>query len=152
MNITSRSKYALRAVIHLARTRNNSARREDLAVAQGGISAEYLEKILLQLREKNIVSAKTGPGGGYRLAKSAASLTAWEVISAVEGSPAPVACLANRSRPCGEGCEAMPFWKRVWDAARNEMQQTSIASLADGTDTIENFGDFCKAKPLIQCR
>ena len=69
MNITTKSKYALRAMIHLARTKNGSARREDLAAAQGGISREYLEKILLRLRQKNLVDAKTGPGGGYRLAR-----------------------------------------------------------------------------------
>ena len=52
MNITSKSKYALRAMIHLARKNDNGVmRREDLASAKGGISKEYLEKILLRLRE-----------------------------------------------------------------------------------------------------
>ena len=89
MNITSKSKYALRAIIHLARTNNGVMRREDLSIAQGGISKEYLEKILLRLRELNIVEAKSGRGGGYRLAKPAAELTAWDVISAVEESLLP---------------------------------------------------------------
>jgi Rrf2 family iron-sulfur cluster assembly transcriptional regulator len=95
MNITSKSKYALRAVIHLACTKTGVARREDLASAQGGISTEYLEKILLRLREHNILTAKSGPGGGYRLARPAIEMTAWDVISAVEESPQPVSCLGN---------------------------------------------------------
>ena len=100
MNITSKSKYALRAIIHLARTNNGVMRREDLSVAQGGISKEYLEKILLRLRELNIVEAKSGRGGGYRLAKPAEELTAWDVISAVEESPQPVSCLSENAVSC----------------------------------------------------
>jgi Rrf2 family protein len=155
MNITSKSKYALRAIIHLARTSNGVMRREDLSIAQGGISKEYLEKILLRLRELNIVEAKSGRGGGYRLAKPASELTAWDVISAVEESPQPVSCLNENAVSCGGSCEAKTLWSRVWNAAVQEMKNTSIASLAEEEiEDIDNLRQFGEDGQLakVQCR
>ena len=156
MNITSKSKYALRAVIHLARKNDNGVmRREDLASAQGGISKEYLEKILLRLREFNLVEAKSGRGGGYRLAKSPTDITAWDVINAVEESPQPVSCLSENAISCGGSCEAKTLWRRVWDAAVQEMRNTSIASLAEEElEEIENLQQLGEDGQLakVQCR
>lgn len=139
MNITSKSKYALRAMIHLAEHGEGTLRREDLAQAQGGISKEYLEKILLRLREAKLVEAKSGRGGGYKLAKPAAELTAWDIIRAVEDSPEPVSCLAEEPVACSEQrCGAKSLWKRVWDAAVNEMKSSPLSSLV--ADEVEAFG------------
>ena len=137
MNITSKSKYALRAMIHLARNGTKTMRREDLAKAQGGISKEYLEKILLRLREAKVVEAKSGRGGGYRLARSPEELTAWDIISAVEDSPEPVACLSDPPSNCHERCGAKSLWKRVWGAAVGEMKGTVLSSLVE--DELESF-------------
>ena len=157
MNITSKSKYALRAVIHLARAGGRPVRREDLASAQGGISTEYLEKILLRLREVGVLTAKSGPGGGYRLARPPQEITAWDVISAVEDSLAPVACLEESARapehPCnndGLNCEARPFWTRVFDAVMREMKAASIAELAAERDPLGRGAS--EGAPQVQCR
>ena len=152
MNITSKSKYALRAVIHMARTMPKSARRGDLAAAQGGISTEYLEKILLRLRERRIVEAKSGPGGGYRLSVPDTELTAWDIISAVEESPAPVSCLTESPKNCEGFCEAKSLWVRVWEAAVREMRNTTIASLAEEAKVLENLGSINAENGVIQCR
>ena len=154
MNITSQSKYALRAVIYLAQTKKGVARREDIASAQGGISMEYLEKILLRLRERSILTAKSGPGGGYRLARPAEEMTAWDVIRAVEDSLLPVSCLDETRGRCAENlaCEARPFWKRVWEAAADVMKDTTMASLAAEKPPSENSGDLPESTPSVQCK
>jgi Rrf2 family iron-sulfur cluster assembly transcriptional regulator len=154
MNITSKSKYALRAVIHLAQQKSGIARREDLASAQGGISTEYLEKILLRLRENNILTAKSGPGGGYRLARPASEMTAWDVINAVEESLQPVSCLGNGQSGCSDGtsCEAKPFWERVWGAAAAEMKNTSIASLLEEHEMQDERSDLQEGDRAFQCK
>ncbi|MHC4942766.1 MAG: RrF2 family transcriptional regulator [Planctomycetota bacterium] len=138
MNITSKSKYALRAMIHLAQNGAGIMRREDLAIAQGGISKEYLEKILLRLREVGVVEAKSGRGGGYRLAKPADELTAWDIIVAVEDSPEPVSCLGSQPVNCTNHCGAKSLWKRVWDAAVQEMKNSTLSSLVE--EEFETFG------------
>ena len=157
MNITSKSKYALRAVIHLARADGRPVRREDLASAQGGISTEYLEKILLRLREQGLLIAKSGPGGGYRLAQPPEEITAWDVIHAVEDSLAPVACLEEGARapehPCnndGLNCEARPFWTRVFNAVMREMKASTIADLAAERDPLGR--ESTVGAPQVQCR
>lgn len=153
MNITSKSKYALRAVIHMALTAPKAVRRGDLAAAQGGISTEYLEKILLRLREKRIVEAKSGPGGGYRLSVPSTELTAWDVVGAVEESPAPVSCLTDSPKNCEGFCEAKSLWVRVWEAAVREMKTTTIASLVEEARVLESLGELSAEKNgVVQCR
>jgi Rrf2 family protein len=49
------------------------------------IPARYLEQIFQRLRRAGLVAGRRGPGGGYVLARSAASITLREVVEAVEG-------------------------------------------------------------------
>jgi Rrf2 family transcriptional regulator, iron-sulfur cluster assembly transcription factor len=49
------------------------------------IPARYLEQIFGRLRRSDIVVSKRGPGGGYTLARTAATITLREVLEAVEG-------------------------------------------------------------------
>lgn len=113
---------------------------------------EYLEKILIRLREARVLTAKSGPGGGYRLARPAEELTAWDVIKAVEGSPAPVACLDDSANHCSLNCEAKPFWERVWHAAVMEMQNTSISSLAAGAASLDDIRNLPESERMAHCR
>jgi Rrf2 family protein len=153
MNITSKSKYALRAVIQLARAENGGVvRREDLAAAQGGISALYLEKILLRLRDRGFLEAKSGPGGGYRLAVPASELTAWDIIRTVEESPEPVSCLGSVPPRCDTQCEAKAFWSKVWDAAIGVMKENSIAALALESESLERMLNLSENTAQVQCR
>ena len=98
--------------------------------------------------------AKSGPGGGYRLARPATEMTAWDVIDAVEESLQPVSCLGNGQRGCADGvsCEAKPFWERVWDAAASEMKRTSIASLAEESESLDSLRNLSESDRAFQCK
>ena len=50
-----------------------------------GIPMRYLEQIFARLRRGELVKSKRGPGGGYTLARTAASITLRQIIEAVEG-------------------------------------------------------------------
>ena len=48
------------------------------------ISLAYLEQLFVKLRRAELVEATRGPGGGYRLAKSAEAIRVSDVLEAVD--------------------------------------------------------------------
>ncbi len=67
-----------------------------------GVPLPYLAKQLQALSRAGIVKAKRGAAGGYRLAKSPAELSLWDVSAAIEGSAPSFRCTeVRRKGPCG---------------------------------------------------
>jgi len=76
MMLSTKSRYGLRAVLHIARGyKTGSAKRKDIA-AKEGISSSYLENILLTLRNQKIIETVRGVKGGYMLCRSPAQVSA----------------------------------------------------------------------------
>ena len=85
MHVTAKADYAVRAVVELADSAQDSPRKvDDVAQAQG-IPVSFLENILTQLRSTGIVRSQRGPEGGYWLAKPADQVSLAQIIRAVEG-------------------------------------------------------------------
>lgn len=87
MRISTRARYAVSAMIHLAM--HNGAGPVPLAeisVCQG-ISMSYVDQIFARLRERGLVQGMPGPGGGYRLGLPPAELRLGEIFSAVQEAP-----------------------------------------------------------------
>jgi len=101
--ISMRSKYAIKALSHMARFKDKESYLiAELAQAEN-IPKKFLEAILLTLKSQGILSSRKGPGGGYWLAKSPAVITLGSIIRAFEGDLAPVQCLAeNAPATCPE--------------------------------------------------
>ena len=71
MKLTSKARYALMALVDLARFNNiNPVSLRDISLRQG-ISLDYLEQIFSKLRKKEIVQSVRGNQGGYVLNKKA---------------------------------------------------------------------------------
>src|SRR5665213_525180 len=62
------------------------------------LPAPYLAKVLNSLVRAGVLSATTGPQGGFRLARPAAEITAAEVVEAVEGRGQLFSCTEIRQR------------------------------------------------------
>ncbi len=84
MLISTRSRYGLRALVHLARNDRSSpvslsgiARNEEIPV-------RYLEQIFGRLRTADIVRGRRGPGGGYVLSRAPENISLLEVIQVLE--------------------------------------------------------------------
>ncbi len=85
MHVTAKADYAVRAVVELAGSAQDSPRKvDDVAQAQG-IPVSFLENILTQLRSTGIVRSQRGPEGGYWLARPPEEVNLAQIIRAVEG-------------------------------------------------------------------
>lgn len=114
MMVSTRGRYALRAVIDLAEHCAQGAYvpLADIAARQG-ISEKYLESIAAALSKAGVVVGVRGKGGGYRLAGDPGQCRVIDVLRATEGSLAPVACLACEQNSCerAQECPTLPVWE-----------------------------------------
>jgi Rrf2 family iron-sulfur cluster assembly transcriptional regulator len=85
MKLSTKGRYAITAMLDLAINANDGNRvtLADISEFQG-ISLSYLEQLFARLRQGKLVRGTRGPGGGYRLARSASDITISEIIAAVD--------------------------------------------------------------------
>ncbi|MCB1666688.1 MAG: Rrf2 family transcriptional regulator, partial [Pseudomonadales bacterium] len=83
MRLSTKGRYAVTAMMDLAiHGEESSVTLADISECQG-ISLSYLEQLFARLRREGLVEGVRGPGGGYRLAKAAATITVADIINAV---------------------------------------------------------------------
>lgn len=92
--LTQRSRYALRALIFLARTGNVAPVSISVIAADQKLPRKFLEIILLELKNGGLVQSYRGKMGGYRLARAPGAISFGEIIRLIEGPLALVPCVS----------------------------------------------------------
>ena len=93
MLISSKGRYALRLMIYIAALGDAEGKIALREVAdRERISQKYLEQLVRPLMKAGLLKSVRGKGGGYMMAKDPAEVRAGDILRAVEGSTAPVAC------------------------------------------------------------
>jgi Rrf2 family protein len=124
-----------------------------------GLPEAYLAKLLKTLVRAGLLSATSGPRGGFRLARAPGDITVADVVEAVEGpsplfhcteirqrGPVPLTGEACR-RPCGIA-QVMDRAERAW---RQELAATTIADLVDssGSGAVTRVGSWLATLPKV---
>jgi Rrf2 family protein len=99
LKLTKKADYALMAMKHLA-DHTGSASAKDVADSFG-IPPEALAKILQRLVKAGLLHSQQGTNGGYRLARAAHTISAFEVIQAIDGPLFITSCVTVRGE-CGQ--------------------------------------------------
>lgn len=128
MRLSARSEYGLLALIDLVGAGRPLAMRE-LAETRG-IPAAFLEQLLADLRRAGLVRAIRGARGGFTLARPAGSITALEIVEALEGAIAPSVC-ASGTCAREEDCAAASVWSAVTGSVRSALKGFTLDRLAD---------------------
>jgi Rrf2 family protein len=84
-----------------------------------------------------------GPGGGYRLARQAATITARDVIRAVEGPVAVVHCVDPDDDPsCNrvDRCVTYLLWKRLSAVMAEFLDSVTLQDLCDEARQLHQEG------------
>ena len=135
LELTKRADYGIRAVVALARTEEGALLSVRAMAETHRIPARFLTQVMADLVAAGIVEAKTGRGGGYRLAPGAGSKSVLDVIEAIEGDGRRRTCVL-RGGPCRlDGvCDVHPIFAAAQDEMLRKLDGASIASLApDGS-------------------
>jgi len=132
MRLSTRGRYAVRAMIDLAlHTEQGPATREEIAARQE-ISADYLSHLLAKLVKAGLVNSVKGPGGGYLLAQNAAAITVGDIVRAVEEPLAPVSCVnaeVEEVCPRANECVAHLFWEKLRDKITELLDSVTLEEL-----------------------
>jgi Rrf2 family protein len=109
---STKGRYALRVLIDLAEHDNGSyIPLKDIAERQE-ISKKYLEIIVKDMVNGDLIEGASGKGGGYRLTRKPKDYNIGEVLELMEGPMAPVACLAGPMVcPRAGQCRTLPLWE-----------------------------------------
>lgn len=76
------AEYGLRTIVCLAHVGDQTASADRLA-EQTKVPRRYLHTVLQDLVRAELVRSRSGPGGGYALARSADTISILDVVSAV---------------------------------------------------------------------
>ncbi len=113
MLISTKGRYALRLMVCVAsQEAEYKTSLREVSEAEG-ISLKYLEQLARPLVQSGLLKSVRGKGGGYMLARDPAAVTAGDVLRAVEGTTAPVACAALEGEdacPRSHKCTTVAFW------------------------------------------
>ncbi|MCY4643058.1 MAG: Rrf2 family transcriptional regulator [Bacteriovoracales bacterium] len=83
MRLTSKGRYAVRAMLDLTENSNgNPVRLQEISNRQS-ISLHYLEQLFRRLRNGRVVKSLRGPGGGYILARHQDEISIKDVLICV---------------------------------------------------------------------
>ena len=132
MRLTTRSEYALLALIYLAR--NDSAdyvTAETIATAQK-IPLSFLEQILLALKRARFVLSSKGQRGGFRLARAADEMSIADVIRLFDGALAPTQSVSEyfyESTPIEKEGKMIELFKDIRDYVAKKLEETTIADM-----------------------
>ena len=132
MKISTRGRYALRLMIDLAnQSPDQNVTLRDISARQQ-ISVKYLEQIVSPLCRAGLLKSIRGAQGGYRLSKAPGEYTAGDILRAIEGNLAPVACLENETNLCSrcEICSTLPFWEGLDATIQKYVDSFTLEQLA----------------------
>lgn len=110
MRLTTKGRYAVTAMLDLSLNYGQgSITLADISDRQG-ISLSYLEQLFARLRKQELVSSTRGPGGGYRLSRTADEISILDVISAVDEKVDSTACEGKSNCQGGDACLSHELW------------------------------------------
>ena len=135
--LSSKAKYALRAVVHLAENAPTGIGLQTAEVAeQEQVPRKFLEAIFVQLRDHGVIESRRGAQGGYRLLRDPAAISIADIIRIVDGPLALTPCASRtRFRQCPDCvdislCRLQPVMQQARNAVAKVLENCSLAQLA----------------------
>jgi Rrf2 family cysteine metabolism transcriptional repressor len=153
MRMSTRGRFGLRALLHLAEDDSNYQRSVSALADEMKVSADYLMQLFVKLRRAGLVKSVRGPRGGFKLSRPPAEITVGDIVRAVEGpiglTPCvtPESCYGGRNKratrslcPQREDCAARLVWKKLSE---------DLERILDETDLRQVLNDAQRMRPRL---
>jgi Rrf2 family protein len=115
LSITSKSPYAVRALVELHRHGDSAPVPIAELARRGDIPVQFLEQLFATLRRAGVLRSQRGVKGGYSFGRPATELTVLEVVELLDG-------------PVGQG--ATGVFAEAAGAARAVLAESTVADVA----------------------
>ena len=138
MRITTKGRYALRAVVNMAKTSGGKPVPIKRISREEEISAEFLEQICFRLKKAGLIRSVRGPGGGFILAREPQAISMYDIFEAV-GEGAEIASCSPSSEKEAAGCHRKstcsvhPTWNKLSREVAQLLNNYTIKAIMDDT-------------------
>jgi Rrf2 family iron-sulfur cluster assembly transcriptional regulator len=137
MRVTTKGRYALRAVLTLAQCCEGKPVSIRELAEKEAISPEFLEQIFFKLKKTGMISSTRGPGGGFTLNRSPEEISLHDILDAtgegVEFSP----CLASTNGstcPRESHCIAHGVWADASKHIRDYFEGITLKNILENKE------------------
>ncbi len=137
MNITSKSKYAVRALVELAR-RSSDTPVPLIALAEArGIPSQFLEQLFATLRRAGILQSFRGVYGGFSFNRPPDQITVLDVVEILDGPIEPALCTTEEACARRPICSVGDVWVQAKLSVEEVLSGVTIQELALKESTLE---------------
>jgi Rrf2 family transcriptional regulator, iron-sulfur cluster assembly transcription factor len=136
MQLSTKGRYAVMAMVDLAKRGTGGAAMPLMEIAEGqNLPMSYLEQLFMKLRRAGLVTAVRGPRGGYCLARPATEISIAEIMLAADESVRMTRCADDGSELCmgTKRCETHDLWQALGDHIGGFLSVISLQHVLDGT-------------------
>ena len=132
MKLSSKGRYAVMALIDIAKFDNiNPVSLRDISLRQG-ISVDFLEQIFSKLKKNEIVKSIRGTQGGYILNKSPSEIKLNNIFDAIDERVKTVKCKKESKKSCNgksTKCVTHDLWNELETHINTFFEQKSLEDL-----------------------
>ena len=126
MKLSMAAELAVRGILVLAEEYGRGPVTLDKVCARRDLPKQYLVKIFSLLTKADLITPVRGKKGGYLLSREPASISALEVIEAVEGPLALNLCQHEVPKCDDVDCPLRPVWTKLQKFVRRELGAVSL--------------------------
>lgn len=156
MQISTKGKYSVRAVLDIAQHSNGSPVPLAAISKREGISLQFLEQLFQQLRKGNVVNSVRGPHGGYVLAREPAEISIGEIVRLIEPPLYTSSCFSNdgsvENCRIGDTCIGGAIWKQLAEHVDSFLDSITLADLANKSKPEVVYGLKIKSNRILADR
>ena len=139
MKLSNKGRYAVMAMVDLAKSNsNNPTSLAEISLRQG-ISLSFLEQIFLKLKKNNLAQSSRGSFGGYFLTKSPEQINLSEIINAVEKIKT-LGCKKESKKSCtGKSikCITHDLWNELEMHINDFLEKNTLKDIIGRTSNIQ---------------
>jgi len=128
MRLSTKGRYATRIMLCIARLEGDRPVSKKSISEQEGISTDYIEQIIVPLRNKGMLKSVRGVHGGFRMGKELEKITVYDILSATEGDINLVGCLAEGCSRSDE-CVVQEVWQGANDILLEYFSKITLKEL-----------------------
>jgi Rrf2 family protein len=122
LKIRRETDYALRCVCFLARHRTRVIMQSEIA-EEMRVPKAFVAKILRRLVKAGLIASFMGVNGGFQLVRSPATVSLFDVVSAMEGPVAFNVCAIDKENCRFSGtCPIHPFWLEIKNSVETQLK------------------------------
>jgi len=136
MKLSTKSRYGLNAMYHMAISDSDIPMSLTELAKQTKVSQPYLEKVLGQLKRKGLLKSARGVQGGYNLTKEPKDITIGEILRALENDLIFSDCA--RAGKCNNlNCPNKGIFKTIYDRLNSVLDEITLQNMIDNEGEIK---------------